>query len=155
MLKRLLVVVIFAAFVFSSSGCATARKQKDLEIQGLRNQVSALESQVQAKDQEINSLKESLNTASQPKETVAMSEKAEKGKKRRVIPEVKSRPHLKEIQIALKNAGYDPGRIDGRKGKQTTEAIKAFQAANKLKADGRVGKETWALLSEYLYKKIK
>ncbi|MCM8792068.1 MAG: peptidoglycan-binding protein, partial [Candidatus Omnitrophica bacterium] len=59
------------------------------------------------------------------------------------------------IQIALKNAGYNPGEIDGKMGKQTRQAIRAFQKANGLVVDGKVGKRTWSLLREYLYKKAK
>ena len=75
--------------------------------------------------------------------------------KKKMVGEVKSRPKTKQIQIALENAGYNPGRIDGRMGRQTREAIKAFQRANNLIADGKVGKKSWNLLKEYLYKKIK
>jgi peptidoglycan hydrolase-like protein with peptidoglycan-binding domain len=71
------------------------------------------------------------------------------------VVEIKSRPNIKQIQIALKNAGLEPGPIDGRMGRQTREAIRAFQRAHNLPADGKVGKLTWNLLSEYLYKKIK
>jgi g-D-glutamyl-meso-diaminopimelate peptidase len=74
---------------------------------------------------------------------------------RRVVPEVKSRPSAKHIQLALKNAGYNPGPVDGRMGRQTKDAIRAFQRGNNLTADGKVGKQTWGLLKEYLYKKVK
>jgi carboxyl-terminal processing protease len=57
--------------------------------------------------------------------------------------------------MALKNAGYDPGKIDGKMGKQSSEAIKAFQKANNLPVDGKVGKKTWSLLRDYLNKKVK
>jgi peptidoglycan hydrolase-like protein with peptidoglycan-binding domain len=52
----------------------------------------------------------------------------------------------------LKNAGYDPGAIDGKLGKKTREAVKAFQTANNLKVDGKVGSQTWGMLKEYLSK---
>lgn len=56
----------------------------------------------------------------------------------------------RQIQTALKNAGFDPGPIDGKIGPKTKKAIKDFQAANGLTADGKVGPETWAKLSKYL-----
>jgi len=56
----------------------------------------------------------------------------------------------RQIQTALKNAGYDPGPIDGKVGAKTKKAIKDFQAANGLKADGKVGTKTWAKLSAYI-----
>jgi len=138
-----LLLVLIPALILG--GCATAKKNKDMEIQGLRNQISVLQAQVQSKDEEINSLKESSANMGQ-----------ESGKEVcKGIPEAKSRPNAKQIQTALKNAGYDPGTIDGRMGKQSHDAIKAFQSANGLTADGKVGKKTWKLLSKYLYQKVK
>jgi peptidoglycan hydrolase-like protein with peptidoglycan-binding domain len=40
-------------------------------------------------------------------------------------------------------------------GKGTRDAIKAFQKAHNLAADGKVGSQTWNLLKEYLYQKAK
>ncbi len=57
----------------------------------------------------------------------------------------------KEIQTALKNAGYYTGSIDGKIGPKTDSAIRAFQKDNSLKADGVVGKKTWNLLNKYLF----
>mgnify|MGYP001563903954 FL=1 len=59
-LKRVVIFSVMFVFAISLSGCATVRKQHELEMQGLRNQISALEAQMQSKDEEINSLKESL-----------------------------------------------------------------------------------------------
>ncbi len=56
----------------------------------------------------------------------------------------------RQIQTALKNAGYDAGAIDGKIGAKTKKAIKDFQTANGLKADGKVGPKTWAKLSVYI-----
>lgn len=149
MAKRFFSVFVLVVFAFSLSGCATARKQKEMEIQGLKNQVSVLEAQIQSKDEEINSLREALNKAAEEKEAAKLS-----GRKK-AIGEVKSRPNVKQIQTALRNAGYNPGPVDGKPGKQTRDAIKSFQKANDLPADGKVGKRTWALLKDYLYKKVK
>lgn len=147
MVKKGGIFLILFIGLFLLSGCATARKQKDLEIQGLKNQILVLETELNSKDQEITQLKEALDKTSE-EETATKN-------KGRVIAEVKSRPSIKNIQTALKNAGYDPGLIDGRMGRQTKDAIKAFQRANNLAVDGKVGKETWGLLKGYLYKKVK
>ena len=56
----------------------------------------------------------------------------------------------KQIQRALKNAGYYEGPIDGKIGPKTKAAIIKFQKANSLQADGIVGKRTSAKLSRYL-----
>lgn len=146
-MKKLSFMIYVLSFMILISGCATVRKEKDLEIQGLRNQISVLEAQVQSKDEEIDSLREELRKVA--------AEKAAQASKKKIIAEVKSRPNAKQIQIALSNAGFKPGPIDGKMGRQTRQAIKAFQRANNLTVDGRVGKKTWSLLKEYLYKKIK
>ena len=152
MLKRSAALLALSLFGLSLAGCATARKQNTgMEIQGLRNQVSLLETQIQAKDEEINNLKEALNKASVEKETAGNKNFAKRG----VASIPKSRPNAKHIQQALVNAGYNPGPVDGHKGKQTKDAIEAFQKANNLQVDGKVGKKTWSLLREYLIKKIK
>ena len=55
-----------------------------------------------------------------------------------------------EIQTALKNAGFYTGNVDGKLGPKSKKAIEAFQSANGLKADGKVGAKTWELLSKHL-----
>ena len=59
-------------------------------------------------------------------------------------------PTTIEIQTALKNAGFDPGAIDGKMGPSTRQAIKEFQKTKDLTPDGVVGSKTWAKLSIYL-----
>jgi len=60
------------------------------------------------------------------------------------------KPANKEIQLALKNAGFYVGAIDGKLGPKSTRAIEEFQKANGLVADGKVGTKTWAALSKHL-----
>lgn len=147
MLRKGLSFFLLVVFVISLSGCATIGRKKNLEIQGLRNQVSVLEAQLQAKDQEIETLKDTL--------TRTKEEAAAGAPKKKVISEIKRRPSIKHIQAALKNAGYYSGPVDGHIGKKTKDAIKAFQKDNNLVADGRAGRQTWDLLRKYLYKKVK
>ena len=56
----------------------------------------------------------------------------------------------REIQQALKQAGFYQGSVDGKVGPKTQQAIKEFQQAHQLKADGKVGPKTWAALASYL-----
>lgn len=51
------------------------------------------------------------------------------------------------VQKALKECGYDPGPIDGDLGPKTRAAIKVFQRAHGLKADGIVGPVTLGALA--------
>lgn len=60
------------------------------------------------------------------------------------------KPTALEIQTALKNANFYTGALDGKIGSMTKKAIEAFQKANNLQADGKVGPKTWGLLSKYL-----
>lgn len=60
------------------------------------------------------------------------------------------KPTNKEIQTALKNAGYYNGKIDGKIGPLSKKAIEEFQKANALTPDGVVGPMTWAVLNKYL-----
>ena len=56
----------------------------------------------------------------------------------------------KDVQTALKNAGFYTGAIDGKIGPKTKSAVIEFQKAKGLKADGKVGPKTWAELEKYL-----
>jgi hypothetical protein len=57
---------------------------------------------------------------------------------------------VKTLQNALKSLGYDPGTIDGNYGPSTEAAVKQFQTANGLTADGVVGPATLAKLQQAL-----
>ena len=54
---------------------------------------------------------------------------------------------IEELQQALSRAGYDPGPADGTFGRLTEAAVVAFQEANGLSVDGRVGPETASALN--------
>jgi D-alanyl-D-alanine carboxypeptidase len=58
------------------------------------------------------------------------------------------RPDNKTIQMLLKEKGYYEGDIDGVLGPASKAAIKKFQSDNNLRADGKVGPQTWEKLSE-------
>ena len=66
------------------------------------------------------------------------------------IMEVFTREQL--IQMALKNAGFYGGSIDGVLGPASARAIRQFQSQHDLAVDGRVGPNTWAALQPYLNK---
>jgi peptidoglycan hydrolase-like protein with peptidoglycan-binding domain len=52
------------------------------------------------------------------------------------------------LQQRLKELGHDPGPIDGIFGSRTEQAVKDFQAAQRLTVDGIVGKQTWGALTQ-------
>jgi len=55
---------------------------------------------------------------------------------------------VRELQQALKGLGYDPGPVDGQFGARTEDAVKAFQTAQGIAADGIVGDVTWINIDE-------
>lgn len=73
-----------------------------------------------------------------------------KGTRQRDPSKAEFRPTAKEIQSALKNAGFDPGSMDGKIGPRTRQAIKDFQKSKGLVPDGVVGPKTWTSLGKYL-----
>ena len=135
--KGFLAVSCCAAFIVS--GCATMNKQKDSDLQNLKVQVTDLQAKLQQKDTEIDGLRQALSRVTE-----------EKYKAAQVLQTADVKPTGLQIQTALKNAGFDPGSMDGRPGRKTSKAVREFQAANKLAVDGKVGKLTWSVLSKYL-----
>jgi peptidoglycan hydrolase-like protein with peptidoglycan-binding domain len=119
--KRLLLLLPFCLLL---AGCATTKRVTDLETR-----IGALE----------NSVSPDMKSESAVVTTGMQQE--------RYVPET---PGKKDIQNALKNAGYYDGAVDGKIGSKTRSAIEEFQRANDLKADGKVGKKTWNKLKEYL-----
>jgi Putative peptidoglycan binding domain len=53
-----------------------------------------------------------------------------------------------EVQIWLRDLGYDPGPVDGIPGADTREAIRRFQQTEGLTPDGRAGQQTRQRLKE-------
>ncbi len=68
-------------------------------------------------------------------------------KKARILPNVKATPV--QVQRQLKRAGYYSGRIDGILGSRSAQAIRRFQSAHGLGADGVVGPATWKKLRRF------
>ncbi len=55
-------------------------------------------------------------------------------------------PDVTRLQQLLRNAGFDPGPIDGIFGTRTQAAVIAFQRSRNLVPDGIVGVNTWTAL---------
>jgi peptidoglycan hydrolase-like protein with peptidoglycan-binding domain len=63
-----------------------------------------------------------------------------------LLKEGSSGPLVKQLQQRLKDKGFNPGTIDGVFGLGTKSAVRSFQKANDLVADGIVGQQTWKAL---------
>src|SRR5688500_9610058 len=50
-------------------------------------------------------------------------------------------------QIMLDRAGFSPGEIDGRRGRNFSRALTAFQQTYSLQPSGRIDEATWTALS--------
>jgi len=55
---------------------------------------------------------------------------------------------VKDLKEALRVLGFDPGPVDGVFGAQTESAVKKFQQAREIPADGVVGRVTWINIDE-------
>jgi peptidoglycan hydrolase-like protein with peptidoglycan-binding domain len=55
---------------------------------------------------------------------------------------------VRQLQEALKEAGHDPGPIDGDFGPATEAAVRAFQQEKGIAVDGVVGDITWLNIDE-------
>lgn len=134
--RRFASIALLAITALYVTGCATARPRKDA-APAENPQVTELQSQLTAKDQQIQDLQYQLEQRGGSN----YSSSSGSSPKIRV-----SGVSVSDVQRALNHAGFDAGPVDGRMGKKTKAAIKAFQRANGLKADGVVGDRTWKLL---------
>jgi carboxyl-terminal processing protease len=64
-------------------------------------------------------------------------------------------PDVKNLQLILQGLGLDPGRQDGYFDKRTEEAVKRFQAEQRLAVTGRVDQATVEALHTALLEKIR
>jgi murein L,D-transpeptidase YcbB/YkuD len=116
------------------TGCATARPPAGLEtrVGSLENRVQVLEADLQSGAPRASEISSGMTGGSES----SGSDAANMTKK--------------DIQKALKNAGYYDGVIDGKIGPKTRAAIKAFQGDKGLKEDGIPGNQTKEKLAKYL-----
>lgn len=144
-------VFMLVFFILSLAGCATTQSNSDLDAQALRNQINVLERQLEQKERQLVSLQETLDKESKERAMLATQVGVLTGK----YKSVPSNASVKQIQLALRKAGFEPGAVDGVMGSKTRKAIRRFQEANLLPITGKVDKATWLKLRTYLSKKKK
>lgn len=132
------IMAAVAAVGILAAGCA-ANKAQQAELTDTR--VAALEAQVAALQQRLDEVQRQQPAYSGPASSAE-----------RIVSRSAGKRHLsvREVQRALTAAGTYQGVIDGKQGPQTQRAIKSFQEANGLKADGVVGPATTEALAKYL-----
>ena len=134
MFRRLILVVFLVVFL---AGCATGSKK-----QAILSQPVVSEQSQEAYQQESYSKSYDVGDTWSSESYVKPANKTYSEATIQLSP--------KQIQRALRSAGFYQGSIDGKIGSRTRKAIRKFQAANGLKADGIVGKRTLIELNKYL-----
>ena len=137
--------------VLGLAGCATSqsaeRNYLELRISQLEREVKAKDAQMATLQNEVNSKEAALKEAEEKAKKWDELVKAQQGRPRTGI--IRVNQSVEEIQQLLKKVGFYDGKVDGKLGPKTKEAIVEFQKSNDLKPDGIVGLATWAKLSEY------
>jgi len=143
------VAVLLALFVIS--GCETVPKKFKAEVSDMKEKVNTLETRVDTVESKTADVERATAEHTQAIEEIKSTKPAEVQTNFTTrSSSAKGNTRTKDIQTALKNAGFYNGMIDGIKGTGTKKAIKEFQRANGLQADGVIGPKTWDLLSKYL-----
>ncbi len=136
MARLFVVLVLGIAFL---QGCATTSSPSS--AMALENRVQALENRLAVVEADVNV---EATPSSAPSFDAILSEDrpATVGSASQMTP--------KDIQRALKNAGYYDGVIDGKIGPKTRTALRKFQDDMSLKVDGIAGRNTKEKLFKYL-----
>ena len=142
--------VVTLSLLVMVSGCAG---------RSTRSNLSRMQSQVNLLDERVTQLEHSGWNAppsspessaqapsSLPESVTTLRESRTSGARVKVAA---GKPSTRQIQKALKNAGFYQGNIDGKMGPLTRQAVEEFQRINGLTADGVVGRKTWTKLQAY------
>ena len=151
---RLVMLMGLASLV---AGCAGAGGRTRQELARLQSQVGLLDERVtQLERSSLGSLPGGGASFSDALPESAPAARTDGPSKARVaVAETGSatsslKPSTREIQQALKNAGFYQGPVDGKMGPMTRDAVREFQRVHGLTDDGVVGRQTWAKLKAYV-----
>ncbi len=146
--RKFLLIAICGVLAVGVAGCVGNDKyNKDMNM--LRSQMQLVQSDVENLRTGQQKIEEDLTEVSKIKSAPVSSGGVS------VTGEVYRTPSgftlpSRDIQKALKNAGYYNGPIDGKVGSGTRSAIKQFQEDQGLSADGVCGRNTWSKLQPFL-----
>ena len=139
-------VVLWSLMGINLAGCAGPSAFH--EIRRLRSDVGLLDQRIT--QLERVSVQALPSTARPPEGKAGPASKPTAEPVTKPIAAPLAKGSKRDIQQALKNAGFYQGPIDGKIRPKTREAIKEFQQANGLKVDGKIGRHTWEKLAPYL-----
>ncbi len=141
-MKNFVLFVVGIFVVTSLIGCGKKKSAEEAALENMTNGVAS-ENVVSVTDATAGSsvpvVVDNAEAVPQTTGDMAVGAEVDTGK-----------PTPKQIQQALKAAGFYSGKIDGNIGPKTKKAVEAFQSQNGLKADGKVGPRTWKALSAHL-----
>ena len=142
-MKKFVLVLVAVFTITTLIGCGKKKKSEEAVLDNMSNGVSS-ENVVSVTDAAANSPSVPVvvdNSGELPQTTGDMAAG---------VAAVSDNPTPKQIQQALKSAGFYTGKVDGNIGPKTKRAIEEFQSKNGLKADGKVGPRTWKALAGHL-----
>ncbi len=168
MKTKLTILLALAVVAAGGAGCKTAaRREQERKEKEMQDKLANIEGQLSQINQQLVDLRESSKVNVPPAipereltlrdqmETITtapvVTSRSSSGRGASLAKKhIRVNTSVKSVQLALKNAGFNPGPIDGVCGERTIAAIRAFQAKEGLRQDGIVGSQTWAKLSAYL-----
>ncbi len=146
-MRNYAVVAVVLLMVVSLLGCG--KKKETLESMQEPMSIDAISAMGTDQQAPVAQAEVMPMPPSNPDASVAVTS-APQPKLEPLPPQGPYKPSPRDIQTALKNAGFYTGEVDGKVGPMTKKAIEDFQKAKGLKVDGKVGPKTWEVLSAYL-----
>jgi len=140
-------IPVAVAAILLLAGCVTTSTTPKNQTPQFQSQIKELQDKVNIIERELQSKARKISKIEMELEKIIKEEEAAKQKIGALPTTILS---VRQIQTALKNAGFYEGAIDGKLGPQTRAAIKEFQKTHGLKVDGIVGKHTTTELNQYL-----
>ena len=149
-MKKFIFIILALVVVIHLVGCGKKEQsltemQEPISIEELNKLNTSNPTVPEAATKTAPAVTVTPSSAVPPTETRAAEIKLEQ-----LPPSGPYKPTVREIQTALKNAGFYMGMIDGKRGPMTKKAIEDFQRANNLVVDGKIGIKTWDVLKPHL-----
>ena len=136
--------LILGVAALFAAGCATTMgAKKAAESDAMKSQVASLEDQMRALNQRVEEIlrRQGLLESEVKSRAAAAPQTSAKS--------ASATLSVREVQKALKVAGFYQGSIDGKIGSATKEALRSFQRDHGLTADGVCGRQTWLQLKAF------